>query len=173
MKVSDVMSAPAVCVTPGTSLAEVAGRLADEGVGSVLVVEEGALRGIVTDRDLALRGLGAGAGAGARAETVMSPDVVTVRASDDVHVAYRAFRRSGVRRLPVLDEGRAVGVLTVDDVLLDVFQRLADLLGPVAWSVLDEPPGPPSARGRAVRPGARPSGQSPVRSEAARRGSGV
>ncbi|MGV9253678.1 CBS domain-containing protein [Streptomyces sp. NPDC003697] len=170
MKVSDMMSAPAVCVTPGTSLAEVAGRLAGDGVGSVLVVEEGTLRGIITDRDLALRGLGAGAGA--RADAVMSPDVVTVRASDDVHVAYRAFRRCGVRRLPVVDDGRAVGVLTVDDVLLDVFQRLADLLGPVAWSVLEEPPGPPSAP---VRPGARPSGPSPAasESEAARRESGV
>lgn len=57
---------------------------------------------------------------------------------------HRTFRRSGVRRLPVLDGHRVVGVLTVDDVLIDVFQRLADLLGRVAWSVVEERPGPPS-----------------------------
>ncbi|MFH9728451.1 hypothetical protein ACH4M4_36730 [Streptomyces sp. NPDC017254] len=39
-------------------------------------------------------------------------------------------------------------MLTVDDMLIDVFQRLADLLGPVAWSILEEPPGPPSAGSR-------------------------
>ncbi|MDF3299083.1 CBS domain-containing protein [Streptomyces tropicalis] len=139
------MSAPAVCVPPGTSLAEAARRMDREGIGSLLVVEDGVLRGIVTDRDLAVRGLDAGAGRGARVDAVMSPHVVSVAAADDVHAAYRLFRRSGVRRLPVLDGDRVAGMLTVDDLLLDVFQRLADLLGPVAWSVLEEPPGPPPA----------------------------
>ncbi|MGW5342969.1 CBS domain-containing protein [Streptomyces sp. NPDC004050] len=52
-------------------------------------------------------------------------------------MAYRTFRTAGVRRLPVLEDHRVVGVLTVDDMLIDVFQGLADLLGPVGWSVLD------------------------------------
>ncbi|GGI94580.1 CBS domain-containing protein [Streptomyces brasiliensis] len=145
MKVSDVMSAPAVSVAPHASLAEVIREMGDFGVGSVVVAEEGKPRGIVTDRDLAVRGLGEGLGPGARAEDVMSPQLVTVDVSDDLHVAYRTFRRAGVRRLPVLDGRQVVGVLTIDDLLLDVFQRLADLLGPVAWSILEEPPGPPSA----------------------------
>ncbi|MCX4595837.1 CBS domain-containing protein [Streptomyces sp. NBC_01549] len=144
MNVSEAMSAPAVVVPPQTSLAEAARQMDEYGVGSVLVVESGALRGIVTDRDLAVRGLGRGLDAKVPVEEMMSPQVVTLDVSDDVHMTYRTFRRSGMRRLPVLDEHRAVGMLTVDDLLLDVFQRLADLLGPVAWSVLDEPQGPPS-----------------------------
>ncbi|GAB2813392.1 CBS domain-containing protein [Streptomyces chlorus] len=136
MKVSEVMTSPPVTVTPHYSLAEAIRRMVEGGIGSVLVTEHGTLRGIVTDRDLAVRGLGRGLDGEARVEAVMSARVVTVDAADDVHVAYRAFRRAGVRRLPVLDEGRVVGMLTVDDLLLDVFQRLADLLGPVAWSVL-------------------------------------
>ncbi|MFI6355342.1 CBS domain-containing protein [Streptomyces sp. NPDC050743] len=144
MKVSEVMTAPAVAVPPHETLSEVTRRMSGSGVGSVLVVEEGTLRGIVTDRDIAVRGLGAGLPPATAVEAVMSAEVVTVDAADDVQTAYRAFRRSGVRRLPVLDGRRPVGVVTIDDLLLDVFRRLADLLGPVAWSVLREPPGPPS-----------------------------
>ncbi|MFJ5534835.1 CBS domain-containing protein [Streptomyces sp. NPDC093261] len=139
------MSAPAVALPPRAPLAEAARRMDEYGIGSVLVVEGGALRGIVTDRDLAVRGLGRGLDSGAPVEAVMSPQVITVGADDDVYVAYRTLRRSGVRRLPVVDGQRVVGMLTVDDLLLDVFQRVADLLGPVAWSILEEPPGPPSA----------------------------
>lgn len=145
MKISEAMSAPAVVLPPGASLAEAARQMEEYGIGSVLVVDDGALHGIVTDRDLAVRGLSGGLDREARVDAVMSPRVVTVDVADDVHVAYRTFRGSGVRRLPVLDGRRVVGVLTVDDLLLDVFQRLADLLGPVAWSILEEPPGPPSA----------------------------
>ncbi|WP_330455588.1 CBS domain-containing protein [Streptomyces sp. NBC_00820] len=71
---------------------------------------------------------------------------------DDLQVAHLTFRRAGVRRLPVLDGGRVVGVLTTDDLFLDVFRRPADLLGPAARSVMQEPPGPPSARGGPYEP---------------------
>ncbi|MFJ9865708.1 cyclic nucleotide-binding/CBS domain-containing protein [Streptomyces sp. NPDC101165] len=145
MKVSEVMTAPPVCVAPHDSLAEATRKMTRSAVGSLLVVEEGALRGIVTDRDLAVRGLGGGLDREARVDAVMSAPVVTVDVDDDLQVAYGTFRRSGVRRLAVLHDGEALGVLTIDDLLLDVFRRLADLLGPVAWSVLQEPPGPPSA----------------------------
>lgn len=145
MKVSDVMTAPPVCVAPHVSLADVARRMAECAVGSLLVVEDDALRGIVTDRDLALRGAGGDLASEAPADAVMLAQVVTVDAVDDLQAAYLAFRRTGVRRLPVLDGGRVVGALTVGEVFLDVFRRLADLLGPIAWTVLQEPPGPPAA----------------------------
>ncbi|MFE9882981.1 CBS domain-containing protein [Streptomyces sp. NPDC005784] len=154
MKIAQVMTTPPVCVAPDVTLAEVAGQMAERAVGSVLVVRDGVLHGIVTDRDLAVRGMGAGLDPGARVDTVMSPSAVTVDADDDLQVAYRTFRRTGVRRLPVLDGGRVVGVLAVDDLLLDVFRRLTDLLGPVAWSILQEPPKTPSRAdgGRPVSP---------------------
>ncbi|MEU6273204.1 CBS domain-containing protein [Streptomyces populi] len=142
MKISEAMTAPPVCVTPDASLAEVAGQMAEHAVGSVLVVRDGALHGIVTDRDLAVRGMGGGLAPDTRVDAVMSPPAVTVDADDDLQAAYRTFRRTGVRRLPVLDASRVVGVLTVDDLLLDVFRRLTDLLGPVAWNVLQEAPAP-------------------------------
>jgi len=148
MKVSEAMTAPPVTVTPGARLAEAARRMAEAAVGSVLVVDgEGALVGIVTDRDIALRGLGGGLDRDASVDAVMSGRVVSVDACDDLQAAYGAFRRTGVRRLPVLELGRVVGMLTIDDLFLDVFRRLADLLGPVAQTVLQEPSGREAAGG--------------------------
>ncbi|MCX4993149.1 CBS domain-containing protein [Streptomyces sp. NBC_00568] len=150
MKISEVMTAPPVCVAPHVPLAEVAGQMAECAVGSVLVVEDGVLHGIVTDRDLAVRGMGGNLDTRARVDAVMSVRVITVEATDDLDVAYRTFRRTGVRRLPVLEADRVVGVLTIDDLFLDVFRRLTDLLGPVAWSILQEPP---EQRSQAGSPG--------------------
>ncbi|MGW3132739.1 CBS domain-containing protein [Streptomyces sp. NPDC001123] len=148
MKVSEAMTAPPVTVTPDVRLAEAARRMAGASVGSVLVVDgEGMLVGIVTDRDIVLRGLAAGLDRDAEVRAVMSGRVVTVDAADDLQAAYGAFRRTGVRRLPVLALGRVVGVLAIDDLFLDVFRRLADLLGPVARTVLQEPSGRDSAGG--------------------------
>ncbi|MFC9392988.1 CBS domain-containing protein [Streptomyces sp. NPDC057027] len=146
------MSHPAVSVPTRTTLRNVAREMAEYGVGSVLVTEGGALRGIVTDRDLVVHALAKGLDMDEMVDAVMSSPVITVSVTDDIHEAYRTFRRTGVRRLPVLDGDRIVGVLTVDDVLIDVFQRLADLLGPVAWSVLEEPPGPPRRTHVRMRP---------------------
>ncbi|MER7466741.1 CBS domain-containing protein [Streptomyces sp. NPDC097981] len=142
MKVSASMSAPVVAVAAGTPVAEVARHMDLYGVGSVVVTEDETLLGIVTDRDIAVRAVAGGLGGDEPVRSVMSAPVVTVGAGDDIHEAYQAFRRSGVRRLPVVDGRRVVGMLSVDDMLMDVFRRVSDLLGPVAWSVLEEPPGP-------------------------------
>jgi CBS domain-containing protein len=147
MKISEVMTAPPVCVAPHDPLTEVTGQMAEHTVGSVLGVEHGALHGMVTERDLAVRGLGGGLGTSAQVDRVMSPRVTTVEAADELQVAYRTFRRTGIHRLPVLEAGRVVGVLTIDDLLLDVFRRLSDLLGPVTWNVLKEPSAPPPSAG--------------------------
>ncbi|MFC9496613.1 cyclic nucleotide-binding/CBS domain-containing protein [Streptomyces sp. NPDC056975] len=152
MKVSDVMAAPPVCVAPHDRLIEATRLMAQSGVGSLLVVEDGALRGIVTDRDIAVRGMGGGLTPETPVDAVMSAPVTVVDVNDDLQVAYQTFRRTGVRRLPVLNAGEAVGVLTIDDLFLDVLRRLADLLGPIAWSVLREPPGPPPQGGASVEP---------------------
>ncbi|MFK0237824.1 CBS domain-containing protein [Streptomyces vinaceus] len=142
MKVSACMSAPAVSVTTTTTIAEAARQMGMRGVGCLAVTEGGALRGIVTDRDITVRAVAAGLDRDDPMRRAMTAPAVTVGAGDDIHAAYRTFRNAGVRRLPVLDGQRVVGMLTVDDLLMDVFRRVADLLGPVAWSVLEEPPGP-------------------------------
>jgi CBS domain-containing protein len=143
MNVSAFMNSPPTVVPPEASARRTALCMEEDDVGSVLVVSGDSVLGIVTDRDLALRCLARrGGGPDTPVSELMSAALVTLNASDDIDTAYQAFRRSGVRRLPVLDSGRLVGMLTIDDLFLDAFQRLADLLGPVSWSVLRDPPDP-------------------------------
>lgn len=143
MKIREVMRTPVVTVATGTTLRETAQRMAQHTVGCVVVMSGENIRGIVTDRDLAVRGLGAGLGADAPVTEVMSAPVVSVRAGDDLDEAYRTMCRSGVRRLPVLDGPRIAGAVTLDDLLLDVSRRVGELLVPLSWCVLGDKPGPP------------------------------
>ncbi|MEU8433244.1 CBS domain-containing protein [Streptomyces sp. NPDC029216] len=157
MNLSASMSAPAVSVTATTTIAEAARQMDVHGVGCLVVTEGGALCGVVTDRDVAVRAVASGLDHDDPVRTIMTTPAVTVDVGDDIHGAYRTFGKSGVRRLPVVDGQRAVGMLTVDDLLMDVFRRVADLLGPIAWSVLERPPGPMDEIG----PRAQGGGKSP------------
>ncbi|WP_327733536.1 CBS domain-containing protein [Streptomyces nojiriensis] len=157
MNVSAYMSAPAVSVNATTTIGEAARCMDLHGVGCLVVTEGTVLRGIVTDRDIAVRAVAGEFDRDDPVGAVMTAPAVTVDAVQDISAAYRTFRNSGVRRLPVVDGHRVVGMLTVDDLLMDVFRRVADLLGPVAWSVLEEPPGPRDEIG----PRTREDGKSP------------
>lgn len=144
MRVSELMTSPAVTAAPATSLRDVARLMNEHDVGAVVMTESGFPTGIVTDRDLALRVLSGGLDPDSPVSAAMSSPVITVDVNGGAQEAYLVFRRRGVRRLPVLDGRQVIGVLTVDDMFMDVFRRMADLLGgPIAWSVLEEPPGPP------------------------------
>ncbi|MFD6230313.1 CBS domain-containing protein [Streptomyces sp. NPDC060232] len=142
MNVSEAMTTPAVRVTGSTTIRDAARHMGVHGVGCLAVAEGEELLGVVTDRDIVLRGVVQGLDLEHPVQEIMTTPAVTVGADEDISAAYRTFRNSGVRRLPVLDGQHLVGMLTVDDLLMDVFRRVGDLLGPIAWSVLDEPPGP-------------------------------
>ncbi|MER7504091.1 cyclic nucleotide-binding/CBS domain-containing protein [Nonomuraea pusilla] len=139
MKVRDVMSAPAVVLVSYASIRDVARHMDYNGVGCVVLLDGQRVVGIVTDRDLALRALAHGVDADLPVREVMTPEpVVTVRPGDDLDVAFQTFRRHAFRRLPVLEEGVVVGMVSVDDLLLQVHQVTADLLRPLA-SEINEP----------------------------------
>ncbi|WP_030270909.1 cyclic nucleotide-binding/CBS domain-containing protein [Streptomyces sp. NRRL B-24484] len=147
MRVSELMISPPVAVPPDSTAAEAARMMADRAIGCVLVADDRALLGVLTDRDLVVRVLAGDADANTSVARLMSAPALTVDADDELTAAYRMFRRTGVRRLPVLRDGEAVGVITVDDLFLDVLQHFADLLGPVSRSTLhDEAAVPPLER---------------------------
>lgn len=116
-----------VTVAPDAGVDEIARTMFDESVGSVLVVDQGHLRGIVTDRDLAIELLsGEGAVDAASdpdalgevtAHDVMTADPVTVEAGTELPAALREMEDAMARRVPIVDDGEVVGIVTMDDVL--------------------------------------------------------
>ena len=105
-------------------------------MGALAIVDGEELVGIVTDRDLVRRGLARRLPPDARVDAVMTTPVVTIDTDADLHNVFGLFRTHAVRRLAVV-RGRAfVGMLTVDDLLVDVAADLADLARPVMAEVL-------------------------------------
>lgn len=106
------------------------------GVGALAVVDGERLVGIVTDRDLVRRALANELPTDSRIDGVMSTPVVTIDADSDLHEAFGLFRVNAVRRLAVVRDGRFVGMITVDDLLIDLAGDLADLSRPVTAEVV-------------------------------------
>jgi CBS domain-containing protein len=104
-------------------------------VGSLAVIDEDRLVGIVIDRDLVRRGLAQDLASTAAVQKVMSSPVVTIDADADLHAAFRLFRAHAVRRLAVVDGDEFVGMITVNDLLVDLATDLSDLARPTAAEV--------------------------------------
>ncbi|MFJ6793537.1 CBS domain-containing protein [Streptomyces sp. NPDC091268] len=120
-EVREVMTERPVTVEKLTSLAEAARVMRDVGIGDVLVVEEGRLRGVLTDRDIVIRALAENKDpADTTVYAVCSTDPVTVRPDDDVARALDLMRRNALRRLPVQSEGgELVGIVTLGDLAVE------------------------------------------------------
>ncbi|HEY6686934.1 MAG TPA: CBS domain-containing protein [Propionibacteriaceae bacterium] len=124
-----------VAVEPHRPIRDAAMIMDQAGVGSLAVIDDGRLVGIVTDRDLVRRGLARDLAPTAPVEKVMSTPVVTIGAEADLHSAFKLFRTHAVRRLAVVDFDDFVGMITVDDLLVDVAADLLDLARPIAAEV--------------------------------------
>ncbi|MCK2219457.1 CBS domain-containing protein [Actinomadura sp. ATCC 31491] len=135
MKVKDVMSAPVVAVPPASTVRDVAKHMDYSGVGCVLVTDGQSALGVVTDRDLVLRALAPGLPADTPVAEVMTPAPVTARPGDELDLAFEVFRRNAFRRLPVVEDGQVIGMLTLDDLLLHLHQVGGDLLKPVVAEI--------------------------------------
>ena len=118
--VREAMTASVSSVSPSQSLADAAEVMKREDVGSVPVVEEGRLAGIVTDRDIVTRAVAEQRNPQTvSVEEIASHDLVTVEPEQDLDEALALMARHKVRRLPVLEEGRLVGMLAQADVALE------------------------------------------------------
>lgn len=131
MRTIDALRRSGVGIKPGQTIREAAELMEHTGVGSLAVVDGTRLTGIVTDRDLVRRGLARGLPLDARVDTVMSSPVITVDAEADLHDAFKVFRTHGVRRLAVVRAGQFTGMITVDDLLVDLADDLVGLSRPI------------------------------------------
>lgn len=113
--VRSIMTPDPVMVDVNATLIEAARKMKDKDIGDVLVTDEnGQLVGIVTDRDIVVRGIAAGADVGtARVGDVCSKDVVTVHPESAVEHVVRVMRDYAVRRVPVVEDGKPLGVVSL------------------------------------------------------------
>jgi CBS domain-containing protein len=129
-KVRDVMTPKPVGVYFDQSIGETARIMRDSQVGAVFVVAEGSLCGVVTDRDLVVRGLAEGMPPDFPVGPLCSSDVVGVGADEDLGTAERLMRERAVRRLPVIGaDQQVIGVLSIGDLAVseDGGSPLADV----------------------------------------------
>lgn len=136
MRTIDGVRRSAVGVRTDQTIREAALLMEQAGVGALAVLEEGRLVGIVTDRDLVRRAMARGMDPGARVDGVMTEPVLTVDADSELHDTFAVFREHAVRRLAVMRNGQLVGMLSIDDLLMDVAADLSDLARPVTAEVL-------------------------------------
>ena len=117
MFVKDVMSTHLETINPGATIQECASKMTEAGVGSLPVWEDGQPVGVVTDRDICCRVVGAGKDPTKTPVRAIMTSVVSCCFEDqDCEDAVRLMKEKGVRRLTVLDRKKAmVGVLSVDD----------------------------------------------------------
>jgi CBS domain-containing protein len=115
VRIRDVMTESVVTATPETSVREVAETMRERNVGSVVLVENGQPVGCVTDRDLAVSVLADGRDPSDRACDHASAPVVTAAPDMDITEAAELMVEHGIRRLPVLEGGELIGIVTLDD----------------------------------------------------------
>lgn len=117
MQVRDLMNPSVVSITPGESAALAARLLSRHNLGSLPVCgEEGGLRGIVTDRDIVLRCVAAEEDpAQTQVKDIMTRNCAVVSPDDDAREATRLMAAKQVRRLPVLENDKVVGMVSLGD----------------------------------------------------------
>jgi CBS domain-containing protein len=117
MKVQELMTRGAECVAPNTTLQDAARRMKDLDVGSLPICDNDRLAGMVTDRDMVIRGLADGSDpTTTTVDRVMSPDITYCFEDQDVEEASRLMKDRQIRRLAVLNrDKRLVGMLSLGD----------------------------------------------------------
>ena len=140
MNIGAICHKDVVTAKPEATAHEALQLMKDRHVGTVVVVEENRVTGIVTDRDIALRSLAQHRLPDAVSlQEIMTPNPVTVQEDASVHTAIRLLCQYGVRRLPILDpQGRLVGLASLDDLVLLLGKELYELAAAVASELQKE-----------------------------------
>ncbi len=120
MKVRDVMTSSVDWVTSDASVVEVAQMMKKDDVGSIPICKDNKLIGIITDRDIVLKVVAAGGNTNTiSAKDIMSTDIISVSADQDVHDAANMMSKYQIRRLPVLENGKLIGIVAIGDLAIE------------------------------------------------------
>lgn len=115
-------------VSPNTSIREVARILEEKNVGALPVLHEGILVGIISERDLARKVVGYSVNAyTAKVENYMTPEPFTVTPEDDLMFCMELMEKHRIRHLPVVQNEKLVGMISLRDVLVVLNEELQNL----------------------------------------------
>jgi CBS domain-containing protein len=128
--IREVMTPNPTALAQTATIMEAACAMRDNDIGDVVVLDNGRLCGILTDRDIVVRALAAGRDpTRTSVGEICSRALVTLAPDDSTGEAVRVMRERAIRRLPVEEDGRVVGIVTLGDVAVDADRRsaLADI----------------------------------------------
>jgi CBS domain-containing protein len=117
-KIADIMSADCVTVTPQANIYDVAVLMKDNDIGFVPVIENRKLIGVITDRDLVIRGYASKHSESTSVREVLTEGVKTVSPNMSVDEAASIMASGQIRRLPVVENGQLMGVVSLGDLAI-------------------------------------------------------
>jgi CBS domain-containing protein len=127
--IREVMTQNPTTVEASATIQEAAQLMDKEDIGNVLVVENGEVQGIVTDRDIVVRVLAKGNGSDASVREACSTDLQALSPDDSIDDAIKKMEQADVRRLPVVEDNKPVGIVSLGDLAVerDTDSALADI----------------------------------------------
>ncbi|HEX7117363.1 MAG TPA: CBS domain-containing protein [Longimicrobiales bacterium] len=156
MTAKEIMTAPPACCTPKDPAQEAVRLMQEKNCGLIPVVddrESARLVGVVTDRDIALRGVGRGAGADTPVRDLMSTDISCCGPDDDLGQVERIMEARQVRRVPVVDDdGRCIGIIAQADLAMEEGRATTEEeIGRVVERISEPTDGPRAEREVGIR----------------------
>ncbi len=131
MLVAEVMNREVKTVEVGTSVREAAEIMNENRIGSLIVVENGAVAGIVTERDILTKVVAEGKDPSrVKVEEIMTRDFVSIGPGESVEDAADTMTRYGIKKLPVIEGNRLVGIITASDIVASerkLLEKLSEL----------------------------------------------
>ena len=140
--VSDIMSKNLVSLSAEDTVRDAARQMRQANVGAIVVQKQGDVFGIVTDRDIVVRCLAHGSDCDdTPLSEICTEDVTTLRPDDEVDRAVALMRDKAIRRIPIVKNGKAVGILSLGDLALqrDPFSVLGAISGASPNTELPQP----------------------------------
>lgn len=131
MLVREIMKKQVICATEDASLRDVARKMMEQNIGVIPVVDDRQqLRGILTDRDIAMAVAAEGRSPErTRVGEVMAHEAVCTEIDADLESALKTMNQTRARRLPVIEQGRVVGILSVTDLAGAMREQFDQFIG--------------------------------------------
>ncbi|MEH7334905.1 CBS domain-containing protein [Neobacillus drentensis] len=113
--IRDIMTDEIECCTLLDNIFEVAVKMKELNVGAIPIVEQEKLVGMITDRDIVIRGVAEKHPGSTKVEDIMSDKLITVSPDTSSNDAAKLMAENQIRRLPVVEDGKLVGIVSLGD----------------------------------------------------------